>query len=77
MNKLLSIVMIVMCLSLVIPVSFAAKADKSSQDSDTRMLHAEHVFDANVTIGGLLDFGLRLLQTADMHGLIMPFSWAP
>ena len=58
MGKSLSIVVIaVMCLSLCIPFSFASEADTQTQGTETKMLHAEHVFDANVTIGGLLDFG--------------------
>ena len=58
MGKSLSIIVIaVMCLGLCIPFSFASEADTQTQGTETKMLHAEHVFDANVTIGGLLDFG--------------------
>ena len=58
MGKLLSIVIIaVLCLSLSFPFSFASEADTPAQGTETKMLHAEHVFDANVTIGGLLNFG--------------------
>ena len=42
---------------LVIPVCFSSEADTQTQNTEIKMLHAEHVFDANVTIGGLLDFG--------------------
>lgn len=58
MIKSLFIVLInVLCLSLFVPVSFASEADPQTQNTETKMLHAVHVFDANVTIGGLLDFG--------------------
>jgi hypothetical protein len=46
-----------MCLGLFIPFSFASEAGTQIQGTETKMLQAEHVFDANVTIGGLLDFG--------------------
>ena len=46
-----------LCLSLFVPISFASEADPQTQGTETKMLHAEHVFDANVTIGGMLDFG--------------------
>jgi hypothetical protein len=58
MNKTLFIVLItVSCLGLFVPSSFASEADTPTQGTETKMLHAEHVFDANVTIGGLLNFG--------------------
>lgn len=58
MGKILFMVMIdVISLSLLIPVSFASEADTAAQDNETKMIHAEHVFDANVTIGDLLNFG--------------------
>jgi hypothetical protein len=47
----------VLCLRLIIPFSFASESDTQTQGTETKMLHAIHVFDANVTIGGLLDFG--------------------
>jgi hypothetical protein len=57
MGKILLMVVIVVCFSLFIPVCFASEADTPTQGSEIKMLHAEHVFDANVTIGGLLNFG--------------------
>ena len=44
-------------LTLFIPITFASEAGIQFQGTDVKMLHAEHVFDANVTIGGLLNFG--------------------
>lgn len=46
-----------LCFSLVIPVCFASDNNDTTQNTEKKLLHAEHVFDANVTIGGLLDFG--------------------
>ncbi len=43
--------------SLIIPACFASENHEVTQGTETKMLHAEHVFDANVTIGGLLNFG--------------------
>ena len=58
MGKIIFVFMIaVMCLSLFLPVSFASEADTPAQGTETKMLHAAHVFDANVTIGDLLNFG--------------------
>ena len=58
MGKIIFVFMIaVMCLSLFLPAPFASEADTPSQGTETKMLHAEHVFDANVTIGDLLNFG--------------------
>jgi len=58
MSKILFMVLItVLCLRLFIPFSFASEADTQTQGTENKMLHAIHVFDANVTIGGLLDFG--------------------
>jgi hypothetical protein len=58
MSKILFIVLItVICLSFFIPFSFASEADTQTQGTEVKMLHAEHVFNANVTIGGLLNFG--------------------
>ena len=58
MGKIIFVLMIaVICLSLLIPVSFASETDTQTQGTETKMLHAEHVFDANVTIGELLNFG--------------------
>ena len=58
MRTILFIMMIsVICLSLFIPFPFASEADNQTQGTETKMLHAEHVFDANVTIGDLLNFG--------------------
>ncbi|MBN1832075.1 MAG: DUF3237 domain-containing protein [Deltaproteobacteria bacterium] len=58
MSKMLFIILItVICLSLFIPFSFASEADTPTQWTEDKMLHAEHVFDANVTIGSLLNFG--------------------
>src|SRR4030042_6725970 len=50
-------VVMVFCLCLFIPVSFASEADTPTQGTETKLLHAEHVFDANVTIGEMIDFG--------------------
>jgi len=44
-------------LTLFIPITFASEAESQFQGTDVKMLHAEHVFDTNVTIGGLLNFG--------------------
>jgi len=58
MSKMLFIILItVICLSLFIPFSFASEAGTPAQGTETKLLHAEHVFDANVTIGSLLNFG--------------------
>ena len=57
MCKSILMVLIAACLSLFTPASSASEADNSLQGTETKMLHAEHVFDAKVTIGGLLDFG--------------------
>jgi hypothetical protein len=58
MGKILFMIMIaVICLSLPITVSFASEAGTPAQGTETKMLYAEHVFDANVTIGELLNFG--------------------
>ena len=57
MGKLLLVMIAVICLSFFIPVSFASQADTPVQGTDIKMLNAEHVFDANVNIGGLLNFG--------------------
>jgi len=57
MAKILFMVVMVFCLCLFIPVSFASEADTPTQGTETKLLHAEHVFDANVTIGEMIDFG--------------------
>jgi len=56
-KRLFKVLIAVSCLSLFIPVSSASETDTPVQGSDTKMLHAIHVFDANVTIGSLLNFG--------------------
>jgi hypothetical protein len=56
MRKILFIIFL-LCTVLFIPASFASDASDTFQGTDIKMLHAEHVFDANVTIGGLLNFG--------------------
>ncbi len=55
--KIFFIIAAIICLCLFIPISFASDTDKKVEGTDIKMLHAEHVFDANVTIGGLLNFG--------------------
>jgi hypothetical protein len=58
MSKILFMGLItVLCLRQFVPFSFASEADTQTQGTENKMLHAAHVFDANVTIGGLLDFG--------------------
>ena len=58
MGKLsLLIFIVVMCLSQSTLFSFASEADTPTQGTETKLLHAEHVFDANVTIGEMIDFG--------------------
>ena len=57
MGKVLFMVLIFICVALPIPVSFASDTGATFQGTDIKMLNAEHVFDANVTIGGLLNFG--------------------
>jgi hypothetical protein len=57
MRKLFLFAVIAFCLTLFIPVSFASDEETNLEGTDVKMLHAEHVFDANVTIGGLLNFG--------------------
>ena len=58
MSKILFMGLItVLCLRPFVPFSFASEADTQTQGTENKMLHAAHVFDANVTIGGLLDFG--------------------
>ena len=47
----------VLSLVLFIPVYVVSGDTDSAQGSETQSLQAEHVFDANVTIGGLLNFG--------------------
>ena len=56
-RMLLWVVMLAMCLGLFISVSSPSEAETPAQDTETKMLNAEHVFDANVSIGGLLNFG--------------------
>jgi hypothetical protein len=53
----LLIFIVVMCLSQSTLFSFASETDTPTQGTETKMLHAAHVFDANVTIGELLNFG--------------------
>jgi len=53
----LLIFIVVMCLSQSTLFSFASEANTPTQGTETKMLHAAHVFDANVTIGELLNFG--------------------
>lgn len=57
MGKFLITMAAVICIAPVFSAAFAAEADAPVQGAETKMLHAEHVFDANVTIGGLLNFG--------------------
>lgn len=58
MNRLFRICLLALLnFNLAIPVCLAADANPSTHGAETKILHAEHVFDANVTIGGLLDFG--------------------
>jgi hypothetical protein len=58
MSKLFfTVVIVVMFLSLFIPVGFASDTLDTVQGTDIKMLQAEHVFDANVTISGLLNIG--------------------
>ncbi len=57
MGRLLLASIIALSLSIFSPVSFASEADSPAQDNETKLIHAEHVFDANVTIGEMLDFG--------------------
>lgn len=56
-KRLIKILIAVLCLAQFTPISFASEEDTQTQGSNTKMLHATHVFDANVTIGGLLNFG--------------------
>jgi hypothetical protein len=53
----LLIFIVVMCLSQSTLFSFASEANTPTQGTETKLLHAAHVFDANVTIGELLNFG--------------------
>ncbi len=55
--KVFFIMAAIICLFLFIPLSFASDTEKNIEGTEIKMLHAEHVFDANVTIGGLLNFG--------------------
>ena len=57
MNKRLKTIIITLCLCLSVNVSFSSEADKPVQDTGTKKIYAEHVFDARVTIGEMLDFG--------------------
>jgi hypothetical protein len=57
MGKIIFMVVIVMSLCIFIPVCFASGEDNPTQKTEKKSLHAEHVFDANVTIGEMLDFG--------------------
>jgi hypothetical protein len=52
-----TLVIIVISMSLFIPISFASDTEKKVEGTEIKMLQAEYVFDANVTIGGLLNFG--------------------
>ncbi len=54
---LIAVTLAVVCLGMLIPLSFASEGDTPVEQTAAIMLHAEHVFDANVTIGSLLDFG--------------------
>jgi len=43
--------------SLFLPAWLLPQTGGAAQNSDAQSLHAQHVFDANVTIGALLNFG--------------------
>ena len=85
MRKILFITLIAVCLSLFIPVAFASEAEIKVEGTDVKMLHAEHVFDANVTIGSLLNFGKSkygerriipitggIFKGPDIEGVVVP-----
>jgi len=58
MNKrIFTLVIAFLSLSLLIPVCFVSGDDNATKGSETKLLHVQHVFDANVTIGELLNFG--------------------
>lgn len=48
---------VVLSFSLCLPVCLFPQSGNSPQNPDIQMLHAQHVFDANVTIGEMLNFG--------------------
>jgi hypothetical protein len=54
---LLKLILSFIFFGLFISIPFASGSDTQVQGTDIKKLQAEHVFDANVTIGGLLNFG--------------------
>lgn len=48
-----TLIITVIFIILFIPVSFASESDTHAEGTEVKMLHAVHVFDANVTIGGI------------------------
>lgn len=57
MRRILFAAVVAFFSGMSIPVIFASESATQVEGTEIKMLHAEHVFDANVTIGGLLNFG--------------------
>ena len=57
MKGIFFIAVMSVCLSLSVSVTFASDSEIQVEGTNVKTLHAEHVFDANVTIGGLLNIG--------------------
>ena len=57
MRGIFFIAVMSVCLSLSVSVTFASDSEIQVEGTNVKTLHAEHVFDANVTIGGLLNIG--------------------
>ena len=56
-KKFFILVIAVFSFNLFVSVCLVSGEDSSTQGSETKILHAQHVFDAKVTIGEMLDFG--------------------
>jgi hypothetical protein len=57
MRRIFFAAVVAACFSFFIPATYASESDIDVEGTEIKTLHAEHVFDANVTIGGLLNFG--------------------
>ena len=57
MRGIFFIAVMSVCLSMSVSVIFASDSEMQVEGTNVKTLHAEHVFDANVTIGGLLNIG--------------------
>jgi len=56
-NRICALGIAVLSLSLLVPVRVISSESDAAQGSETKSLQAQHVFDANVTIAEMLNFG--------------------